>query len=95
MTTEDRQFIAEALKRVKLDGDFAPAEIGKRIGMSRMQSEVIARSLSDAGVLELGFDFVASFSPEYRKMTEAATAGEAKPVKKAKAKRSAVMVGAK
>ena len=56
MTTEASQFIAEALKRVSVDGDFAPAEIGKRIGMSRMHSELLARSLADAGVLELGFD---------------------------------------
>lgn len=92
MTTEASQFIAEAVKRVKMDGDFAPSEIGKRLGMSKMQSDILARSLSDAGVLVIGFDAVAHFSPEFRKMTEdaavAANKIEGKPVKKAKGIRS-------
>lgn len=72
MTNEDKQFMAEALKQVKLDEGFAPAEVGKRIGMSKMQSETAARSLSEVGVLVLGFDHSAEFSPEYRKLVELA-----------------------
>lgn len=69
MTNEAAKFMAEALKRVKLDDNFIPAEIGKRIGLNRIQSEEAARSLSNAGVLELGFDNAANFTPEFQKMT--------------------------
>lgn len=87
MTIEATQFVAELLKRVDLDADFAPADIGKRIGLSKMQSDMIARSLSDAGMLVIGFDNVAHFSPEYSKM--ARQAESAKAVKKPKAARTA------
>lgn len=67
MTTEAEQLIAEALKRVKLSGSFSPADIGAKIGLNKSQAEVAARSLSNAGILVLGFDSAAHFSPEYKK----------------------------
>ena len=72
MTTEAEQLIAEALKRVKLGGSFSPADIGAKIGLSKLQAEVAARSLSNAGILVLGFDSAAHFSPEYKKAKTAA-----------------------
>lgn len=81
MTIEATQFMAEAVKRVDLNGDFAPAEIGKRMGLSKLQSDAIARSLSDAGLLVIGFDNVAHFSPEYCKMAEEAEAKKPKPAR--------------
>jgi len=59
--------MAEALRRVKLDESFSPTEIGHRVGMNRVQCEAAARSLSDAGVLVLGFDCAASFTSDFRK----------------------------
>jgi len=70
MTTESTRFMAEALKRVKLNGSFEPADIGKWIGFNKTQSEVTARALSNAGVLVLGFDCAAHFSEGFRKMKE-------------------------
>src|ERR1700712_3041690 len=67
MTTEAEQLMAEALKRVKLNGGFDPAELGARIGLSQAQAEAAARALSNAGVLVLGFDGAAHFSPAFRK----------------------------
>jgi hypothetical protein len=54
-----------------LEDSFSPADIGRRIGFSKPQSEITARLLADAGVLELGFDCTASFSPEYQEMKAA------------------------
>jgi hypothetical protein len=67
MTKEALQLMAEALKRVTVAGDFSPAEIGAKIGLNRSQSEAAARALSNAGVLVLGFDCAAHFTPEFRK----------------------------
>ena len=67
MTKEAAQLMAEALRVVKLCGTFSPSEIGARIGLHKMQAESAARSLSNAGVLVLGFDFAAHFSPDFRK----------------------------
>jgi len=80
--------MAEALKRVKLNGEFAPEDIGQRIGMSKEQSEVAARTLSNAGVLVVGFDGATHFTPEFRKMTEA---NMPKPVKAVRKKRVAAV----
>ena len=67
MTKEANQLMAEALRVVKLNGSFSPAEIGNRIGLEKLQAEAAARSLSNAGVLVLGFDCAAHFSPDFRK----------------------------
>lgn len=67
MTTEANKLMAEALKRVSAGGSFSPAEIGAKIGLNKFQSEAAARALSNAGVLVLGFDCAAEFSPEFRK----------------------------
>lgn len=67
MDKQAEQLIEEALKRVKLDDSFSPAEIGQRVGMTRLQAESAARMLSDAGVLVLGFDCAAEFSADFRK----------------------------
>jgi len=67
MTKEAEQLMAEAMKRVDLHDSFSPAEIGHRVGMNRFQAEAAARSLSDAGVLVLGFDCAASFTTDFRK----------------------------
>jgi hypothetical protein len=81
MTNEASQLMDEALKRVKLNGSFSPEQIGARIGLSKSQSQVAARTLSNAGVLVLGFDYAAHFSPDFRK---AKTPSERKPVRKSK-----------
>ena len=77
MTKEATQLMAEALRVVKLGGSFSPSEIGARIGLEKMQSESAARSLSNAGVLVLGFDCAAHFSPDFRKAN--APVAKAKP----------------
>ena len=75
MTKEAAQLMAEALRVVKLSGTFSPSEIGARVGLHKMQAECAARSLSNAGVLVLGFDCAAHFSPDFRKAnTPVATA---------------------
>src|ERR1700728_1238763 len=68
MTTEAEKLMAEALKRVKLNGGFDPAQLGARIGLNQAQAEAAARALSNAGVLVLGFDLAAHFSPAFRKV---------------------------
>jgi len=67
MTREADQLMAEALRTVKLNGTFYPAEVGAQIGLDKGQSELAARALANAGILVLGFDCVAEFSPDYRK----------------------------
>jgi hypothetical protein len=82
MTKEATQLLAEALKVAKLHGSFSPEEIGHRIGMHKLQAEAAARSLSNAGVLVIGFDFAAHFSPDFRKANAppaAAKKGKRKP----------------
>lgn len=59
--------MAKALEIVHLNDGFSPAEIGKRVGLSKPQAEFAARELSNAGVLELGFDCMARFSSDFRK----------------------------
>ena len=82
MNKEAEQLMAEALRVVKLNGSFSPSEIGARIGFHKIQAESAARSLSNAGVLVLGFDCAAHFSPDFRKARESIA-----PVKRAKRKR--------
>ena len=68
MTSHADQLLTEALRTVRLSGSFSPAEVGQRIGLDKSGSEAAARSLSNAGVLVLGFDCSAEFSPGYRKL---------------------------
>ena len=67
MTNDATQLMAEALRVAKLDGSFSPAELGAKIGLKKPQAEAAARELSNAGVLVLGFDCSASFSPDFRR----------------------------
>ena len=67
MTNEANLLMAEALRVAKLDGSFSPAELGVKIGLRKPQAEAAARELSNAGVLVLGFDCSANFSPDFRK----------------------------
>jgi hypothetical protein len=67
MTSEAERLMAEALKRVKLNGGFDPAALGAKIGLNKAQAEIAARALANAGVLVLGFDSSAQFSPGFRK----------------------------
>ena len=71
MSNEAELLVAEAVKRVGLSGGFSPSEIGAKIGLSKPQAEAAARTLSNAGVLVLGFDCAAHFSSDYRKMRAA------------------------
>lgn len=71
--------MAKALKTVGLKGYFSPAEVGAKIGLSKMESENAARALSNDGILVIGFDCAAEFSPEYQR-------ANAKPVEKVERK---------
>ena len=59
--------MAAALKAVKVTGSFCPVEVGAKAGLDRWQAEAAARALSNAGILVLGFDSAAHFSPDFRK----------------------------
>jgi hypothetical protein len=78
MTTEASRLMAEALRIAKLDGSFSPAEVGAKIGLNKPQAEMAARALSNAGVLVLGFDCSAHFSPDFKKAQRRAAAPAAK-----------------
>ena len=67
MNKNAERLIERALKTVKLNSSFSPAAVGARIGLSQGDSELAARALANAGVLVLGFDYDAQFSPEFRK----------------------------
>jgi hypothetical protein len=67
MTIEAEQLLAAALKKVDLRGGFQPAELGAKIGLTKLQADAAARVLANAGVLVLGFDRSAEFSPDFRK----------------------------
>ena len=67
MTTNAERLLTQALKMVKLDGNFVPAVVGKKIGLSPGDSELAARALANAGLLVLGFDYDAQFTREFRK----------------------------
>jgi hypothetical protein len=90
MTKEAEQMLAELLKTVKLNGSFDPEEIGNGIGLTKAQSEAAARQLSNAGILVIGFDSAAQFSPDYRKANRpAAPKDPAKKPGRKKTKRTA------
>ena len=84
MTTEANRLMAEALRVAKLDGSFSPAEIGARVGLNKAQAESAARTLSNAGVLSLGFDNAANFTTDFRKMHAPAKRKVVKPQLKRK-----------
>jgi hypothetical protein len=86
MTREADRLLAAALKTVHLSGSFNPADVGAKAGLDKAQSELAARALSNAGILVLGFDFVAEFSRDYRKSRLPA---EAKVGRKKKARQLA------
>lgn len=67
MTDDASTLLAAALKKATLQGSFSPAEIGAKVGLTKAQSELAARALSNAGVIVLGFDCAAHFSSDYRK----------------------------
>ena len=67
MTSEANKLMDEALRTVGLDGSFSTADLGARIGLNSTQAQAAARDLSNAGVLDLGFDSAAFFTPEFRK----------------------------
>ena len=67
MTEAARQLMAAALKAVGPGGGFSPAEVGAKVGLDKTGAEAAARVLSNAGVLELGFDSAACFSSDFRK----------------------------
>jgi hypothetical protein len=74
MNQEAQRMLTEAVRAVGLRGSFDPVELGKAIGLNRGQSETAARSLANAGILVLGFDNAAVFSPDYRKVHAPAVA---------------------
>ncbi|MCE9554893.1 MAG: hypothetical protein K8T91_16180 [Planctomycetes bacterium] len=81
VTEDAKQLMDAAVKAVSLKGSFCPAELGAKIGLDRFKAIAAARWLSNAGVLELGFDNAAYFTREYRTLhTPAAPV----PVPKAK-----------
>jgi hypothetical protein len=71
MTPEADQLLAVALKKVDLRDGFSPAELGARVGLSKLQAQAAARLLANAGVLVLGFDQSAEFSDDFRRSRSA------------------------
>jgi hypothetical protein len=90
MNQEAQRMLTEAVRAVGLRGSFDPVELGEAIGLNRGQSETAARSLANAGILVLGFDNAAVFSPDYRKVHAPAVAKgkAAKAEKPGKAEKS-------
>lgn len=87
MTPEAQQLFDAALKTIPLSGSFSTAELGARIGLNPIHAQAAARALSNAGILELGFDCSARFTRDYR--NSAATAAP-KPTRAAKHRRAKV-----
>jgi hypothetical protein len=77
MTNEAEQLLAEVTRRVKLDESFCPVEIGAAIDLPKPKAEAAARVLANAGILVLGFDSAAEFTPDYRKARAKAAAAAA------------------
>ena len=76
--------MAAALKSVKLNDGFSPTEVGAKVGMEKWQAEAAARALSNAGILVLGFDSAAHFSPDFRKARASAELKAGRKKKKAR-----------
>jgi len=89
MTTDASDLMAEALKRVDLKGTFSPEEIGAKVGLTKMRAEAAARFLSNQGILVLGFDSAAHFSPDFRKSRMKSEGSESSAAKGAKPRRRA------
>ena len=96
MSPEADRLLAIALKKVELHDGFSPAELGARVGLSKLQSHLAARALADAGVLVLGFDQSAEFSEDYRraKAPPAATVPVPARKKKGRPTKAAAAAGA-
>ena len=77
MTPESNQLLAAARKHVALNGTFCPIEIGRKAGLSEPQSQLAARALANHGILTLGFDYAAAFTPDYRKANMKVSAKDA------------------
>lgn len=86
MTHEAEQLLAEAKRRVHLNESFSPVEVGARIDLPQPKAEAAARVLSNAGILVLGFDCSAEFSPDYRKVCAKQAAAAAPRRRRAKQK---------
>jgi len=67
MPPEADTLLTAALKSATLRGSFCPATVGAKVGLDKFRALAAARWLANAGVLVLGFDSSAEFSPEYRK----------------------------
>ena len=67
MTLESNQLLAAARKHVALNNTFCPIEIGRKAGLTEPQAQLAARALANHGILTLGFDYAAAFTPDYRK----------------------------
>ena len=74
--------MAAALKAVKVTGSFCPWEVGAKVGMDKHQAEMAARALAIAGILTLGFDSAAHFTPDFRKSQTPAVPKAARKKKK-------------
>ena len=81
MNQEAQRLLNEAVRVAGLKGSFDTVEVGEKIGLNRGQAETAARALSNAGILSLGFDNAASFTPDYRKAFGAQWAAKGKLVK--------------
>jgi hypothetical protein len=92
MTKDASTLLAAAIKSATLTGSFSPAEVGARVGLDKVQSELAARWLANAGVLELGFDSAAHFTAEYRKAHAPPPAAK-KAAPKAPRKRARISAG--
>src|SRR4051794_37502754 len=81
MNQEAQRLLNEAVRVAGLRGSFDAVELGEGIGLNKGQAETAARALSNAGILSLGFDNAAHFTPEYRKAFGAEWAAKGKLVK--------------
>ena len=81
MSPESNQLLAAALKHVPLANTFCPIEIGRKAGLTEPQAQLAARALANHGILTLGFDYAAAFTPDYRKVH--AKVPDSKPAKTA------------
>ena len=79
MTPEATSLLAAAIKSATLAGSFDPVTVGARVGLDKFRAQAAARTLANAGVLELGFDCAANFTAEYRKASAPRTPAVAKP----------------
>ena len=80
MASDADRLLEIAMKKVGLRDGFSPEELGGKIGMNKLQAQVAARTLANAGVLVLGFDQSAEFSDDFRRSKAGPkTAPQSKP----------------